>query len=222
MPSSAESRLRDIWTRVAPKCAEFDLVLPGNPSFVCQASSCPVHCCKVFGIVPLGDREVIRLSRASGIAPLTLIETEDGEPLTHPAFPAGRPYFLARSNGICRFLGPDLLCGQYAGRPDACRQYPHYLFFFDSLTERPVKANWSAMRAAVGRLAASGPTVEGPELVPLLLRHRDCPGFTGPPLSPSDWRTLLDETLVLQYGDTSEPASPAAAAPAEVLGKVGR
>lgn len=82
-------RMLDLWRRVAFRYAEFDLVFPGAPSFVGQASNCPVHCCKVFGIVPLGDQEadhlLVRLSRASGIAPLALLECEDGEPLTHRA-----------------------------------------------------------------------------------------------------------------------------------------
>jgi Fe-S-cluster containining protein len=200
-PESVEARLRDLWSRVAPRCAEFDLVLPGDSVFVCQAGSCPVHCCKVFGIVPLGEAELIRLSRSSGIAPLVLIETEDGEPLTHSALPERRPYFLARSGGFCRLLGADLLCSQYEGRPDACRQYPYYVFFFDPSPGRPIRAGWSEMRAALDQTVDGCQTAVVPALTPLLIRHRQCRGITGAPLARPDWQALFDQTFRLQYGD---------------------
>jgi len=36
-------------------------------------------------------------------------------------------------------------------------------------------------------------------LVPLLLGHIECPGFTGPPISEPQWRALFDSTCQLQY-----------------------
>jgi hypothetical protein len=35
--------------------------------------------------------------------------------------------------------------------------------------------------------------------VPLLLRHIECPGFTGEPMSEPAWRELLLATAALQY-----------------------
>lgn len=203
---AAASQARDLWLKVAARCAEFDLVLPGAPSFICQTSECPVHCCKVFA-VPMGEREVVRLSRASGIAPLVLMESEDGEPLTLRGLPAGRPYLLARTNGTCNLLGGDLLCSQYLDRPHACRVYPHYVFFFDPVAAQPVRADWADMRAAVDRWAA-GPTANGRDLVALLLRHKGCPGFTGPPLRPEAWTALINETFRWQYSDALGAAAP--------------
>lgn len=196
--------LREVWERVAWRCPEFEVVLPGAASFVCQAAGCPAHCCKVFTIVPLGEREVVRLSRASGLQPLELVESEDGEPLTHRALPAARPYFLARHDGVCRFLGRDLLCVQHEGRPDACRVYPYYVFFFDTLAGLPVRAGLDDMATAIGGLCGWQRPPAGAVLAPLLLRHAECPGLTGPPLGREEWLNLVGETFRLQYGEPLE------------------
>ncbi|KAA0232985.1 hypothetical protein EDM76_09515 [bacterium] len=198
--------LRELWGRVASRCPEFDLVLPGTASFVCQAAGCPAHCCRVFTIVPLGGREVVRLSRASGLPPLELVECEDGEPLTHRAFPPTRPYFLARREGVCRFLGADLLCCQYEGRPDACRVYPFYVFFFDPATYLPMRPEWRMMRSAVDRLTGGNAVRAESGPVPLLLRHAGCPGSAGPALRRVGWLTLVEETFRLQYDEPPGPA----------------
>jgi Fe-S-cluster containining protein len=196
-----EARLQDLWSRVARHCAEFELVLPGSRSFICQSAACPEHCCKVFGIVPVNEAEVARLARFSGLEPLELLETRDGKRLTLTGLPANRPYHLARAaGGTCSLLGEDLLCTQYEGRPDACRVYPHYVFFFDSATERPVTAGAEEMRAALATLTAGDPMGGQRQLIPVLLRHGACPGFTGPPLGRAQWLGLFRSTAGLQYG----------------------
>lgn len=202
---SLDGWLRDLWQRVASRCPEFEVVLPGAASFVCRAGQCPEHCCRVFTIVPLGDREVVRLSRASGLHPLELIECDEGVPLTHRALPAARPYFLARRDGVCRFLGEDLLCSQHGGRPDACRVYPYYLFFFDPVAAEPVKADWHDMATTIEGLSRGDAPAGERVLAPLLLRHRECPGSTGPAMRRDAWLVLVSETFQLQY---EEPASP--------------
>lgn len=200
-----ETRARDLWSRVAKHCEAFELVLPDSPSFVCKAAACPVHCCKVFGIVPLSDGEIERLSRFSGLERLDLLEVRNGEPVVLPELPRDRPYHLSRSpDGTCAFLGDDLLCSQYAGRPDACRVYPHYVFFFDSESERPVSASVGEQREAIGRLSAGDLPRSRRHLVPVLLRHGMCPGFTGPALGREAWFGLMDATFRLQYEHASD------------------
>lgn len=199
-PLEAESRLRRLWARVAKHCAAFDLVLPSSPSFVCQAAVCPVHCCKVFGIVPVSEGEIRRLSRFSGLERLQLVETRDGQPLVLPELPTNRPYHLARTEeGACALLAADLFCSQYDGRPDACRVYPHYIFFFDLQTERPVVADPAEQRQALAHLLAGDAAPGQRDLIPVLLRHGGCPGFTGPPLGREAWLALVEATFRLQY-----------------------
>jgi Fe-S-cluster containining protein len=205
-----EVRLRDLWTRVAKHCAAFELVLPGSPSFVCQAAACPVHCCKVFGIVPVSDDELQRLSRFSDLEPLELLETRDGHPLVLPELPSNRPYHLSRTaDGACALLGDDLFCSQYEGRPDACRVYPHYVFFFDSASERPAIAESPEQREAMERLVSGGGGPGDQELLPVLLRHGACPGFTGPALGREEWLALVQATFQLQYEPAREQRNPA-------------
>jgi Fe-S-cluster containining protein len=204
-----ESRLRDLWTRVAKHCAAFELVLPGSASFVCQAAACPVHCCKVFGIVPVSEDEIQRLSRFSGLERVQLVETRDGRPLVLPELPANRPYHLSRTaDGACALLGDDLFCSQYEGRPDACRVYPHYVFFFDSQTERPVIADDAEGREAIAHLVAGDIAAAEGQLLPVLLRHGGCPGFTGPALGREEWLALVQATFQLQYEPAREQIRP--------------
>ena len=39
--------------------------------------------------------------------------------------------------------------------------------------------------------------------LPLLLRHLECPGFTGEPLTENGWRELISETARLQYDEAA-------------------
>ncbi len=183
-----------LWEAVAPRLEAYRLVLPGAPSFVCQASGCDAHCCRAFSVA-LGDREVSRLGRASGLAASAFLELDDGQPVV---LPLAQPYLLARSDGRCRLLGADLGCTQYEGRPDACRLYPHFVLFFEPATARPVHSDMAAMGSAL-QWALGKTTRAG--TVPLLLRHVECPGFTGPALEQEAWKRLLKETARLQYPD---------------------
>lgn len=184
--------MRSVWERVASRYSVYQLALPGSPAFICQAAACEAHCCRAFS-VNLGEREAERMQRVSGLAPRQFLECEEGEPV---ALPLAQPYLLARRDGRCALLRDDLGCGQYEGRPDACRLYPHFILFIDPETLRPVHAD----REAIEEAAEAG--VHGGEsrLAPLLLRHTECPGFTGEAMSEDAWRELFAETYRLQYG----------------------
>ncbi|MCK9517708.1 MAG: YkgJ family cysteine cluster protein [Dehalococcoidia bacterium] len=185
-------RVRAAWTRIEERWAAYDLHLPGSPSFICQAEACSAHCCKVYS-VSLGERELERLSRFSGLEPVDLLETENGKPIS---LPLAQPYLLARDEGRCALLGDDLRCSQYHGRPEACRLYPHFVIFLNETTGRPVHGELREMSASM-RMLLEG---EQPEpYLPLLLRHIECPGFTGPPLPADAWHQLAEETFRLQY-----------------------
>jgi Fe-S-cluster containining protein len=179
------------WEAVEGRFGAYALVLPGAPSFICQAEFCTAHCCHAFS-VNLGEGEVARMARTSGLAPVTFLESEDGTPI---ALPLAQPYLLARRDGNCVLLGANMRCTQYEGRPAACRLYPHFVVAVDRDTGRPCYGDAQAILAAV-EVAASGSAPGA--LVPLLVRHTACPGFTGPPLTEEDWRALFIETARLQ------------------------
>ncbi len=185
-------RLVDAWQRVEPRYRAHTLLLPGQPSFICQPQACDAHCCRTFS-VSLGDAEVERMQATSGLAPMEFLESEAGEPI---ALPLARPYLLARAGNRCALLSPDLGCGRYEGRPDACRLYPHQVLVLDATSGRPAPTAGGAPIGAIDRLLRGEPG----GVVPLLLRHLECPGFTGPPLTLEDWSSLLRATCELQYG----------------------
>lgn len=180
------------WVLLAPRYGAYSLVVPGAPSFVCQAEACSAHCCRAFS-VNLGEGEVDVLSRWSGLEPVHFLELEDGEPIT---LPLAQPYLLARREGQCGLLGPDLRCTQYHGRPAACRLYPHFVVGFDRAEGQPVHGDSAGIRAAVERVLRGA---EADGLVPLLLGHVECPGFTGPPLDEPGFLALLAQTAELQH-----------------------
>lgn len=167
--------------------------MPGDQQFVCLATDCPSHCCRKY-TVSLGDVEVERMIRESGRQPIHFLECEDGEPI---AFPLAQPYVLAREDGACKLLGDHLLCGEYEGRPDACRQYPHHVLFIDISAAKPVYGDLSRMAEAM-RWFETGDASET-DCVPILVRHLDCPGFGGEPLDAGEWLDLIGETTYLQY-----------------------
>ncbi|MCC7363469.1 MAG: YkgJ family cysteine cluster protein [Dehalococcoidia bacterium] len=192
-------RMTAAFARIAHRFTAYELVLPGTPAFICLADTCPTHCCKIYS-VSLGEREAVRMERASGLARFQFLECEDGEPI---ALPLAQPYLLSRSEGQCSLLGANLYCGQYEGRPDACRLYPHFVIFLDEATDRPVHSYVEGMEASLERaLAGEDPA----PFVPLLLRHLECPGFTGPAVGLEAWQELLRETWQLQYGNEFAPA----------------
>lgn len=195
VPTLTLSRIQQAWEAIAARFTAYELILPGSATFVCQAEACAAHCCKVFSVA-LGEREVARMTLASGRQPVAFLELEDGQPITLPLL---QPYLLARKEGSCALLADDLLCGEYEGRPDACRLYPHFVLFVDEKTGRPVHGNPDGMEAAIGVALGGAHTKAAGALVPLLLRHLECPGFTGPLLGEAPWRDLLSETFRLQY-----------------------
>jgi Fe-S-cluster containining protein len=189
--------LRETWAPVAARFAAYDLLLPGTPSFDCLASSCPAHCCRVFSVA-LGEPEAERLASTHGLAHNFFLESEDGEPI---ALPLAEPYLLARRDGQCVLLRDDLLCGAYAGRPNACRLYPHQLLVIDPGARRPAGATPERVAEATGALLAGDATAPVlRERVPVLLQHRSCPGFRGPEHTGATWRALYAETCELQFG----------------------
>lgn len=179
------------WGQVRERFGAYSLVVPGSPAFICRPDACTAHCCHAFS-VNLGEAEADRMTRETGLERIEFLELDDGEPI---ALPLAQPFLLARSEGRCRFLGRDLGCTVYAGRPNACRLYPHFVVFVDAERGRVTTPSLPAGRASIESAlagAASSP-------VPLLLGHVECPGFTGESLSESDWRALLAATYQLQY-----------------------
>ena len=186
-----EEQLRLAWHGLSRDFPAYALVMPGDPSFICQAEACDAHCCRAFS-VPLGEGEVERMTKFSGFSPGRFLESEAGEPL---ALPMVQPYLLARNEGSCILLREDRGCGQYAGRPDACRMYPHQLVVVEN-----GRAAFAAGNAVVRRGLESMAADTGPAPVTvLLLRHRECPGFTGSPLTIAEWFRTLYETCDLQF-----------------------
>ena len=179
------------WQRLEPRLAAYRLLVPGSPAFICQPEACTAHCCHAFS-VNLGEREVDRMSRATGMQMVEFLELDEGEPIT---LPMAQPYLLARRDGRCRFLGEGLGCDVYAGRPNACRLYPHFVVFWDEAAQRPLFGGGEDLGASVERVVAG----ELGEPLPLLLGHSECPGFTGPPIAERDWRELLQHTYQLQF-----------------------
>jgi Fe-S-cluster containining protein len=110
--------------------------------------------------------------------------------------PLAQPYLLARRDNHCKMLTPDLGCSAYQGRPNACRLYPHFVVFWDAT--RPGTRTVASKRTAASFETAVRGNVPG--LLPLLLGHSECPGFTGPPLSEEAWMALFRETYHMQYG----------------------
>jgi Fe-S-cluster containining protein len=180
-------RMRRTWEAIAARYQAYHLALPGSARFICQAELCDAHCCRAFS-VNLGDAEVARMQRDSGLELVEFLECEDGAPIT---LPLAQPYLLGRGDNRCRLLAENLSCTQYHGRPNACRLYPHFVVFIDPIANRPVTADLEAIGQSFAQ--AAGP------LVPLLLRHVECPGFTGPPMEAPEWEALLRDTYALQY-----------------------
>lgn len=192
-------RLRDTWRRVAPEYPAYDLLLPGDPAFICQAEACAAHCCRTFS-VPVGEADLCRMQTVTGLQPVDFLESEDGTPI---ALPLAEPYLLARSDGQCRLLGDDLTCTRYEGRPTACRVYPHQVLWVSERSGRPVNPGAGRVEENFARwLSGEGDTVA------LLLRHLECPGFTGAPIDEDRWAALLLETARLQLGEDSSPDWP--------------
>jgi Fe-S-cluster containining protein len=196
--------IEETWRKVQHRYTAYGLVMPGEPSFICQAEKCEAHCCLVFS-VSLGEREAERMQRFSGLELVDLVECEDGRPIH---LPMAQPYLLKRDENRCAFLAPDLRCGQYEGRPDACRLYPHQMIFVDTATHRPVHGDVPRMRRAM-EWALTGASSPDAGCVPLFLRHLECPGFTGPPTTNEEWAALLARTYELQFQDGLRPAATA-------------
>ncbi len=181
------------WQALEERLAAYQLVLPGSPAFICQPLVCTAHCCHAFS-VNMGDAEAERMTRETGMQLVQFVELDDGEPIT---LPMAQPYLLARSEGQCRFLGAELGCSVYHGRPNACRLYPHFVVFWDADEKRPIYGHQPGSGEAVAAVLRG----EAAAPLPLLLGHSECPGFTGPVLDGAAWRELLVETYHLQFAE---------------------
>ena len=175
------------WKGISPRYEAYALLLPGDPSFICQPHVCDAHCCRKFS-VSVGEADRARMERETALAPVQFLESEAGTPIT---LPLAKPYLLRRAENRCAMLAPDLGCSVYSGRPDACRQYPYQVLFasVEGGIARPSRDEALALLASD---SGAGP-------VALLVRHIECPGFTGEPLSSADWQTLRQSTLALQF-----------------------
>ena len=178
------------WAVLAPRWEAYRLVSTGDPSFICQPHDCDAHCCRKF-TVSLGQAEVDRLQRSSELLPAEFLEVENGRPVT---LPLANPYVLARRGNGCALLGDDLSCTQYHARPGACRLYPHFVVAFDTAAGRPARVPDMGLSELVANLLSG----RAETVVPLLLRHVECPGFTGPPLSDEAWAELFRATAAMQ------------------------
>ena len=184
--------MRDAWRAASPRFEAYGLVLPGSPSFVCQPLVCTAYCCHAYS-VSMGEAEMERFKRFQGLEPVQFLELdEDGTPVT---LPLNQPYLLRREDNHCKFLSPELGCSAYHGRPNACRLYPHFVVFWD--TEAGTARSVASKRVTASFEAGSRGNVLG--LVPLLLGHSECPGFTGPPIAEDAWFELFRNTYQLQY-----------------------
>jgi Fe-S-cluster containining protein len=192
-----ESSLTCAWRPIAERYPAYSLLRPGDASFICQAQACQSYCCHAFS-VSMGESDVARMRAASRLPASRFLECEDGQPLVVPLY---QPYLMARSDGRCTLLRPDMACGQYEGRPDDCRLYPHQVLF----AHRKDGGEAHPSRRNIRRTLAF--EVEG-ELVPLLIRHNECPGFTGPALSVDAWAAQLRETATIQYKLNDGPRAP--------------
>ena len=192
MPEALFAAMERAWSEAAPRFEAYQLVLPGRPSFICQPLVCTAYCCHAYS-VSLGEAEVARFSRFQELEPVEFLELDvDGTPVT---LPMAQPYLLARSENHCKMLSPELGCSAYEGRPNACRLYPHFVVFWDHQKQSARTVPSRAVGAAF-EAAARGNV---PRLVPLLLGHTECPGFTGAPLQPTEWAELFARTYQLQY-----------------------
>ena len=182
------------WADVAARFEAYHIVLPGSASFLCQPEVCTAYCCHAYS-VSLSEADVARFRRFEQLEPIEFLELdEDGSPVT---LPMAQPYLLARADNHCKMLGPDLGCNAYEGRPNACRLYPHFVVFWDAEAGR-ARTTPSKRTNASFEAAARG-NIHG--LVPLLLGHSECPGFTGPPLDEIGWASLFARTYQLQYAE---------------------
>ena len=187
------------WGLIAERYAGYGLVLPGDPSFICQAELCDALCCRAYSVA-VNDDEVARLATATSFPAARFLECEDGEPIN---LPLERPFVLGREDDHCLFLGDDRGCEQYGARPDTCQLYPHQILFVNPSSGRVMQPSPAEQQQTVEALLAGDP-VDGS--VPLLLRHLECPGFTGPPTNAIDWASLFRTTYALQWGDAAAPA----------------
>ena len=181
--------MESAWAAVSNRYEGYRLVLPGELSFLCQPDLCEAHCFRAFHVA-LGEEEVERLAVVEPVS--RFLEHEDGEPVN---LPLARPFVLARQGGQCIFLSEELSCQGYQARPDACRLYPHQVVFVQAEVGRPSRPPINeALRALNALISGEYP---GP-LVPLLLRHVECPGFTGRPMTADEWAEVLSDTYALQ------------------------
>ena len=190
--ASLFAAMRAAWAEVRPRFEAYQLVLPGSPGFVCQPQACTAYCCHAYS-VNLGDADVERFRRLEQLVLADFLECdEDGKPLT---LPMAQPFLLRREEGRCKFLGGHLGCTVYEGRPNACRLYPHFIVFWDGEAGRA--RTTPSKRAAASFDAAVLGNIYG--LIPLLLGHVQCPGFTGDPVNEAEWHRLFSATYQLQY-----------------------
>lgn len=183
-------RVRAAWSLIAPRFGGYELVLPDTPGFRCLSSDCPANCCRPYS-VPLDEEDLARFLSRSGLPIEEVVECEDGRPVVLPLV---EPYLLARSGGACKFLASDGRCQQYEARPAACRLYPFQAILVDGDEARIVSPSARRLRDAFAALdeADSG-------VIPVLIRHRACPGFVDEPLGEGRWRELLRAVMELQH-----------------------
>ncbi len=194
------AELRSAWASVESRYGSYQLVLPGEPGFICQPDSCDAYCCRAFNVT-LDEQEVRNLGETSGLQPAHFLESENGEPIV---LPLATPFVLGRREGSCVFLSMELTCEQYEARPNPCRSYPYQVIFVEIESGRALQQGPEVGCKAVEALVRG---LVDKRVMPLLLRHDQCPGFTGPPSTEDEWVRLLQETYGRSIGGAGEVVS---------------
>lgn len=155
---------------------------PGDPSLDCPTDACSAWCCRSL-TVPADDHDVSAIAEHQTLPQARFLESEGGFPIE---LPLAHPYVMARSEGACVFLDKDHLCNVYEARPSACRSYPFELLVVESASGRELPVSEEAVLRALG--PGETESLNGESAV--LMRHRECPGFTGEPMTEAAWESV--------------------------------
>jgi Fe-S-cluster containining protein len=159
--------------------------LPEQEQFVCAQSLCTNSCCKQHDLpILISQRFEEDVTSTRGLAQQDFITIKNGV------------LFLRKDNcGQCVFLGNRDQCTVYDIRPASCIMYPFELVFFDLLQDGHVvkiRCQDLYQRALEmppaffkkGRLKYNF-------IIPLILYHDKCPGFTGNPIQVQEYVDLI-------------------------------
>jgi Fe-S-cluster containining protein len=176
--------------RSNPGRRDAEAYLPGQPKFVCAQANCTNSCCKDRGEMPfqvpvsLAFREAVRATREISDSQFVRIE-------------ADMPSLVKDSSGKCVFLDSQRQCTVYDIRPVDCATYPFDLAFFDLRHDGNLaKINHRDLFRRAGDTPPpffTRTTLGYNCIVPLIIYHSRCPGFTGEPVTIQEYISLVDQ-----------------------------